>query len=193
MKWNDHSKLAGSHAFLSASGYHWINYTPEKLILTFKNRLATLKGTELHEFASTCIKLRQRLPKSNKTLNMFVNDAIGYGMESELILFYSDNCFGTADAIYFGKQRGSDRLILRIHDLKTGEVPAHMEQLLVYASLFCLEYKIKPEEIDMELRIYQKNEVLYFNPHPEDIVPIMDKIITFDKLINQTKEEEGVN
>lgn len=193
MKWNDHSKLAGSHAFLSASGYHWINYTPEKLILTYKNRIATLKGTELHEFASTCIKLRQKLPKSQKTLNMFVNDAIGYGMESELVLYYSDNCFGTADAIYFGRQRGSERLILRIHDLKTGEVPAHMEQLLVYASLFCLEYKIKPVEIDIELRIYQKNEVLYFQPHPEDIVPIMDKIVSFDRLINQTKEEEGVN
>lgn len=193
MKWNDHSKLAGSHAFLSASGYHWINYTPEKLILTYKNRIATLKGTELHEFASTCIKLRQKLPKSQKTLNMFVNDAIGYGMESELVLYYSDNCFGTADAIYFGRQRGSERLILRIHDLKTGEVPAHMEQLLVYASLFCLEYKIKPAEIDIELRIYQKNEVLYFQPHPEDIVPIMDKIVSFDRLINQTKEEEGVN
>lgn len=193
MKWNDHSKLAGSHAFLSASGYHWINYTPEKLILTYKNRIATLKGTELHEFASTCIKLRQKLPKSQKTLNMFVNDAIGYGMESELILYYSDNCFGTADAIYFGRQRGSERLILRIHDLKTGEVPAHMEQLLVYASLFCLEYKIKPAEIDIELRIYQKNEVLYFQPHSEDIVPIMDKIVSFDRLINQTKEEEGVN
>lgn len=193
MKWNDHSRLVGSHAFLSASGYHWINYTPEKLISVYKNRLATLKGTELHEFASSCIRLRQKLPKSSKTLNMFVNDAIGYCMESELILFYSDNCFGTADAIYFGKQRGSDRLILRIHDLKTGETPAHMEQLLVYTSLFCLEYKIRPDEIDIELRIYQGNEILFFNPRPEDIVPIMDKIISFDKLINQTKEEEGVN
>ena len=193
MKWNDHSRLAGSHAFLSASGYHWINYTPEKLILTYKNRLATLKGTELHEFASSCIKLRQRLPKSTKSLNQFVNDAIGYGMESELILYYSDNCFGTADAIYFGKQRGSDRLILRVHDLKTGENPAHIEQLLVYAALFCLEYKVKPEDIDIELRIYQFNDVLFFIAHPEDIVPIMDKIITFDKLIRQANEEEGVN
>lgn len=193
MNWNDHSELEGSHAFLSASGYHWLNYSEEKLATVYKNRLATLKGTELHEFASTCIRLRQKLPKSEKTLNMFVNDAIGYGMESERILYYSDNCYGTADAIYFGKQRGTDRLILRIHDLKTGEIPAHMEQLLIYAALFFLEYKIKPHECDMELRIYQHNDILFFTPNPEDIVPIMDKIISFDKIINDIRHKEGVN
>ena len=193
MNWNDHSKLEGSHAFLSASGYHWLNYNEEKLISVYKNRIATLKGTELHEFASQCIKLRQRLPKSHKTLNMFVNDAIGYGMSSEKILYYSDNCFGTADAIYFGKQRGTDRLILRIHDLKTGETAAHMEQLLIYAALFFLEYKIKPHECDIELRIYQFNDYTFFNPQPEDIVPIMDKIISFDNILNKIKLEEGVN
>lgn len=193
MKWNNHSNLEGSHAFLSASGYHWLNYSDDKLISVYKNRLATLKGTELHEFASRCINLRQRLPKTQKTLNMFVNDAIGYGMASEKILYYSDNCFGTADGIYFGRQRGSDRLILRIHDLKTGETPAHMEQLLIYAALFFLEYKIKPYEVDIELRIYQFNNILYHNPKPEEIVPIMDKIISFDKIIDRIKEEEGVN
>lgn len=193
MKWNDHSNLAGEHAFLSPSGYHWVNYTPDKLISVYKNRLATIRGTEDHEFASICIKRRQKLPKTSKTLNMFVNDAIGYSMESELVLYYSENCFGTADAISFGKQKGTDRLILRIHDLKTGEVPAHMEQLLVYASLFCLEYKIKPADIDIELRIYQNNEILYYIPQPEDIVPIMDKIVSFNKLIEQIKEQEGVD
>ena len=192
MNWNNHSKLAGSHAFLSASGYHWINYDNDKLISVYKNRLATLKGTALHELASQLIKLKVKLPNSQKTLNMFVNDAIGYGMESEQIVYYSDNAFGTADGIYFGKQRGSDRLILRVHDLKTGEVPAHMEQLMVYAALFCLEYHVRPGEIDMELRIYQNNDILYYNPSVEDIAPIMDKIITFNKLIEEIKEKEGV-
>ena len=192
MKWNNHSNLEGSHAFLSASGYHWINYTPEKVATAFRNRLATLRGTMLHEFASQCIKLKQKFPKSHKTLNMFVNDAIGFNMSSEVLLYFSDNCFGTADAIYFGKQgRLSEKLILRIHDLKTGETPAHMEQLLIYASLFCLEYKMKPGEIDIELRIYQNNDILVANPTAEDIGPIMDKIIQFDKIINKIKEEEG--
>ena len=146
----------------------------------------------MHELASNLIKLKVKLPNTQKTLNMFVNDAIGFGMQSEQILYFSDNAFGTADAIYFGKQRGTDRLILRVHDLKTGEMPAHMEQLLVYAAYFCLEYHVRPGEIDMECRIYQNNDIVYYNPTAEDIGPIMDKIITFDKLIEELKEKEGV-
>lgn len=192
MKWNKHSNLEGSHAFLGASTYHWINYTEEKLASVYKKRIATIRGTILHEFASQCIKLRQKLPKSAKTLNQFVNDAIGFSMSSEVLLYYSDNCFGTADAIYFGNQgKKSQKPILRIHDLKTGETAAHMEQLLVYTALFCLEYKIKPADIDIELRIYQADNMVVMNPTVEDIAPIIDKIITFDKIINRIKEEEG--
>ena len=65
-----------------------------------------------------------------------------------------------------------------------------MEQLEIYAALFCLEYRKKPGEIDMELRIYQNDDVLVHHPTAEDILPIMDKIIAFDKLINKLKIEE---
>ena len=116
---------------------------------------------------------------------LYVNDAIGFKMIPEQPLFYSENCFGTTDAIVFRNR------MLRIHDLKTGVIPAHMEQLEIYAALFCLEYKIKPADIDIELRIYQSNQILYENPTAEIIVPIMDKIITFDKVINKIKEQEG--
>lgn len=191
MNWNNHSRLAGSHSFLSASAYHWINYDKDKLISVYRNRLATLRGTALHELASQLIKLKVKLPNSQKTLNMFVNDAIGFGMESEQILYYSDNAFGTADAIYYGKQRGTDRLILRIHDLKTGEAPAHMEQLLIYAAYFCLEYHTRPGEIDIECRIYQNNDILFYKPEVDEIIQIMDKIVMFDKLIEEIKEKEG--
>lgn len=192
MNWNSHRGLEGTHAFLSASSYHWLNYTDEKLISVFTNRLAAQRGTELHEYASQAIKLKRRQPRSNEAICAFVNDAIGYGMESELILFYSMNCYGTADAIYFGKQRGSNRLILRIHDLKTGETPAKIDQLMVYAALFCLEYDIKPGDIDIELRIYQGVEIMYYTPKPEEVVPVMDTIIRFDKLIEEIKSREGV-
>ncbi len=185
MNFNKHLGFEGQHAFLSASKYHWINYDEDKLALTYSKFLAVKKGTELHEFAAQCIRLGQKLPKSKKTLNMYVNDAIGFRMIPEQILFYSDNCFGTADAIIF--RNGA----LRIHDLKTGEIPAHMEQLEIYAALFCLEYKMKPSEIDIELRLYQNDEVLYHKPTAEDIVPIMDKIITFDKVISRIKSQEG--
>ena len=185
MEFNKHKNLEGCHAFLGASKYHWINYDPEKVAASYRNYLATLKGTELHDFAARCIKLGQKLPKSKKTLNMYVNDAIGYRMTPEQVLYYSDNCFGTADSISF-----KDGL-LRIHDLKTGVTPAHMEQLEIYAALFCLEYKIKPADIDIELRIYQSHDIMIFNPTVEDIVPIMDKIITSDKIISKIKTEEN--
>lgn len=184
MNFNKHSNLEGQHAFLGASKYHWINYSEDKVAESYSRFLATQKGTQLHEFAAQCIRLGQKLPKSKKTLNAFVNDAIGFKMTPEQILFYSDNCFGTADAIAF---RGD---LLRIHDLKTGAIPAHMEQLEVYAALFCLEYKVKPADIRMELRLYQSDDILVANPTVEDIAPIMDKIITFDKIINKIKEQE---
>ena len=61
---------------------------------------------------------------------------------------------------------------------------------MVYAALFCLEYRYKPSEIEMELRIYQHDQVLYHNPTVADILPIMDKIVTADKIIEKMREEE---
>ena len=185
MNFNRHSSLEGQHAFLGASKYHWINYSEAKVAESYSNYLAVQKGTALHEFAAQCIRLGQKLPKSRKTLNMYVNDAIGYKMTPEQMLYYSENCFGTADAISFRDG------LLRIHDLKTGVTPTHMEQLEIYAALFCLEYRMKPGEIDMELRIYQGNEILYHNPVADEIGQIMDKIITFDKIIDKIKERES--
>ena len=185
MNFNTHSNLAGQHAFLGASKYHWINYDDEKVAESYMRFLAVQKGTILHEFAAQCITLGQKLPKSQKTLNMYVNDAIGFKMTPEQILYYSENCFGTADAISF---RDS---FLRIHDLKTGAIPAKMEQLKIYAALFCLEYKIKPGDIGMELRIYQNDNVLFHEPTADEIAPIMDRIITSDKIISKIREREG--
>jgi len=184
MNFNKHLNLEGQHAFLGASKYHWINYDETKVIEAYSKFIATQKGIELHEFAAQCIRLGQKLPKSQKTLNMYVNDAIGFKMTPEQPLFYSENCFGTADAISFRNK------MLRIHDLKTGVTPAHMKQLEIYAALFCLEYKVNPADINIELRIYQSDQILYHNPTAEDILYIMDKIVTFDKLINKIKSEE---
>lgn len=184
MIFNKHSNLEGCHAFLGASKYHWINYDEDKLAEYYSRALAAQRGVELHAFAAQCIKFKQRLPKSRKTFNMYVNDAIGYRMTPEQILYYSPNCFGTADTISFNNN------LLRIHDLKTGVTPAHMEQLMVYASLFCLEYKVRPGDINFELRIYQADDVLVANPTVEDVAPIMDKIVTFDRIIEEIRREE---
>lgn len=184
MNWNRHLDLMGTHAFLSASKYHWLNYDADKLAESYIKSIAAQRGTELHEFAAKCIQLGQKLPKSQKTLNMFVNDAIGYKMRPEQVLFYSENCYGTADAISFRNRT------LRIHDYKSGVTPVHMEQLMVYAALFCLEYKVKPGDIQAELRIYQNDEILFHNPEADEIAPIMDKIITFDRVIRNIREQE---
>lgn len=182
MIFNNHDDLKGLHAFLGASKYHWINYDNQKLIDTYSNWRAAERGTELHDFAATAIRLGQKLQRSNKTLNAYVNDAIGFKMTPEQPLFYSENCFGTADAISFKNN------FLRIHDLKTGVTPASMNQLFIYTALFCLEYKYKPSDIQAELRIYQNDEIVICEPTLEDIVPVMDKIVTFDKLIQGMKE-----
>lgn len=182
MIFNDHSALEGQHAFLSPSNYHWINYDDERLESRWKRARAHILGTQLHEFAHNAIKLKISLPKSAKTLNLYVNDAIRYKMACEQALRYSENAFGTADAISF-RQR-----FLRIHDLKTGVTPASFKQLEVYAALFCLEYGYSPYDIRMELRIYQKNEVLTNIPDPEEIERIMDRIVDFDMKIEMLKE-----
>lgn len=184
MKWNPHSNLEGLHAFLGASKYSWLNYDDEKLIQTYRNFKAVKLGTELHDIAAQCIRHRIKLAKVKKTLNMYVNDAIGFRMKPEVVLMYSDNCFGTADAICFRKN------VLRIHDLKTGSVPAKMDQLAIYASLFCLEYDIRPGDIEIELRIYQNDDFDICTPGAEAILPIMDKIKHFDELLNKLKTEE---
>ena len=184
MKFNQHSELEGLHAFLGASKYHWINYDEEKLVQTCINFMAAQKGTELHEYAKMAIELKQRQPKSKKTLCAYINDAITFRMQPEQGLYYSENCFGTCDAISFDEKTK----FLRIHDLKTGTTPASMNQLYIYEALFCLEYKQRPFDISSELRIYQNDEILIDVPDPNDIQEIIRKIILFDKKINKIKE-----
>ena len=185
MLFNDHSELKGSHAFLGASKYHWINYDEIKLEETYRNERAKDHGTKLHDIASQLIDEKITLPRTKKTLNSFVNDAIGFRMQSEKVLFYSYNCFGTADAIGFNNR------FLRIHDLKTGIIPAHMEQLRIYTALFCLEYDYDPKDIKIELRIYQSDEIIIETPDPDDIRHIMRLIVEFDKKIESIKKEDS--
>ena len=180
-----HSNLEGLHAVFSPSQPSWLRYSDEAAIESYSNRKAAALGTRLHAWAKETIDLGIKQPRSKKTLYSYVNDAIGYNMSTEVVLYYSDRFFGTADAISFRDN------LLRIHDLKTGKTPAKMEQLQVYAALFCLEYRIKPGEIEMELRIYQNDEVLVHNPTAEDILPIMDQIVHLEKLLNSIDNEEG--
>ena len=184
MNFNKHYNLEGSHAIFSASQSAWLRYDDEKLISVYQNKKAAEMGSRLHDWAKKTIDLGIKQPRSKKTIYAYVNDAIGFKMNTEVVLKYSDRFFGTADAISFRKN------VLRIHDLKTGKNPVKMEQLMIYAALFCLEYKVKPGEIEMELRIYQNDEVLFHKPTAEDILPIMDKIVHIDKMLMNMDYEE---
>lgn len=181
MNFNKHSELEGLHAYLGASKYHWINYSDDKLVESYDNFLAVERGTRLHELAKEHIELGIKMPKNKKTINAYINDAIGFRMTPEQVLYYSPNCFGTTDAISYSKK------LLRIHDLKTGTTPASMNQLKIYNALFCLEYDISPFDITMISRIYQFNDIFEEEQNPDEIRRIMDKIIHFDKLIEETK------
>ena len=184
MKFNGHSTLVGQHAFLSASNYHWLNYDLDKLTERYLRHQALQRGTDLHDLACRCIKLGVKMPRTRHTLNMYVNDGIGFKMTPEQPLYFSPNCFGTADTISFNQN------FLRIHDLKTGESDTSLHQLEIYAALFCLEYGYRPEELDgIELRIYQNNDIRMENPEPEQIAQIMETIITFDKQIEKLKAD----
>lgn len=182
MIFNQHSGVHGKHAFLSPSNYHWINYDDQKLEARYHSVRAAQKGTDLHALAHEAIRLGVKLARSNQALSTYVNDAIGYKMNCEQVLYYSDNCFGTADTICFRRNT------LRIHDLKTGISPVSVKQLEVYASIFCLEYGYSPFDIVIELRIYKRDEINIYEPIPEAILSIMDKIIYFDRQIEAIKE-----
>ena len=185
MIFTKHSNLEGLHAPFGASQSAWLRYDDEKILTTYNNMKAKEMGTRLHAWAKETIDLGIKQPRSKKTIYAYVNDAIGYKMDTEVVLFYSPRFFGTADSICF--RNGT----LRIHDLKTGVTKVHMEQLMIYAALFCLEYKIKPSDIEIELRIYQSDEVLYHNPTAESISSIMDRIVYLDKMLERLDCEEA--
>ena len=210
MLWNDHHLLEGKHALMGGSNYHWLNWTDENFEERYYNNFATEMGTALHALASDCIKSRTKLNKGDRhivdltlykakipssafdteailiNLMQFVNDAIGYHLDSEVVLYYSMYCFGTADAIGFDERNR----ILRIHDYKSGTSIAHMEQLMIYAALFCLEYHKHPKNFQTILRIYQGMNIVEVVPEPEQIETIMNLIISRCSTIDKFRERD---
>lgn len=208
MNWNRHSNLEGAHAFLGASKYTWLNKSDEELIESYQNSYATTIGTLLHAYAADSIKFREKLRKGDAkgvkfdlmrrgvpefaidihnmfpTVMQYVNDSIGFQMDPEVLLYYSDVCFGTTDAIQY---YASDNM-LRINDLKTGATPAKMEQLKIYAALFFLEYGFKPEKNRTELRIYQMDDLVLYEPDSIEIREVMNAIVSKDRVLQKLKE-----
>jgi len=164
MNFKTHKELEGRHAILAASKSEWTGYSTDKLKDMVISRQAAALGTRYHEFAKMAIDLGQNQPKTKKTLNMYINDCIGMRMSTEVVLKYSDWAFGTADAIRFDERTRT----LYIFDLKTGIHEAKFRQLEVYAAFFCYEYGWRPGEINIELRIYQNDDVRIVSTADED-------------------------
>lgn len=178
------TKLIGLHAFLSPSNYHWLDYPEDKLARVYFQKQQAARGDKLHAFAQQAIELGVKQADDGTTLSMYINDAIGFRMSPEVPLFYSEDCFGTADACGFRNNT------LRIHDLKTGLVVADMKQLKIYAALFCFEYNFKPTDIHIVLRIYQNDAIQELEPDPADILMVMSRVKTQAALIAQLREED---
>lgn len=207
MIWNEHKNCEGRHAFFGASQFRWLNWDDQTVIDRFYGQYAQLMGTALHLLAHECIMARIKLNRNDKHLidytlfkagipknaydsekileNLipFVNDAIGFHMYSELVLYYSDNCFGTTDAIVYNEKTRN----LRIHDLKTGETPADIMQEMIYAALFYLEYKMKPKDNTTILVIYQFGKKFEHTADPMEIEKIMEIIQNRDAFVQVIK------
>lgn len=187
MRLNRHSDLEGRHSFLSPSSPAWLRYDDQKLERRFLEHLAHIRGTEEHDFAARAIKLGHRMEDRPTTINMYINECIGYRMKPEVPLFWSDFCYGHADALGFIESQ----MLLRISDLKTGKTPTTMDQLVAYAALFCLEYEFsKPWELVIELRIYQANKIKLHIPDPDEVFHAMDRILTGTRLLEQIRAEQ---
>ena len=199
MIFNRHSELEGKHALLGASKHSWLNYDDDQLAKAYVSSFSPTIGTLVHEYAKDKIIFRQPMEDNRSEKNAvllhllkngipqqvipiemifynlmpYVNDAIGYKMTPELVLYYNDYSFGTADAISYSRN------VLRIHDLKTGSTPASMDQLMIYAAWFFLEYKkeVNFQKSRVELRLYQNQEVVVHTPTNQEIAGIMDKVV----------------
>lgn len=182
MNFNSHSDLKDKHAILSPSSYHWLNYDQQKLEARFISLTAARRGTDLHALAHEAIRLGVKLSRGNLALSTYVNDAIGYKMDTEVCLYYSENCFGHADTMCFRRNK------LRVHDLKNGITATSFKQLHIYDALFCLEYGVSPFDIEIENRIYQRDDLRVDVPIPDAILTIMETIIEFDRQIELMKE-----
>lgn len=184
MRLNTHSHLIGHHAFLSASKGTWLDQDDEKLAKSYVNSLAARRGVERHNLAYDLIRLGQRLEDKPLAFNQYVNHGIGFKMSPEQVLFATENAYGTADTCSFW-----DR-ILRIHDYKSGLTVVTPRQLFIYAAYFCIEYDEDPNEIGIELRIYQGTGFKPYFPDPRQIERIMHQTIHADAIIKEVRREE---
>lgn len=148
----------------------------------------------LSDFGKTILTHMRYIPNDvYGTVKEYVNDSIAFFMvpeECEGVTDYSKDFYGTCDALYFDSKKKE----LRIFDLKTGSRPAKIEQVYIYAALYCLRNKVDPFDICFDLRIYQNGTITVAEVSDEInaiVRDYMDRIIRFDKLTRKHYKEGG--
>lgn len=121
------------------------------------------------------------------SVKMFVCDSIGFRMESEQKLSVSKVIEGTADAVRFYPKDN----LLRISDLKTGSRPAKIEQVFIYAALYCYENRLDPLKTNFEARIYQNGEIYIEQPTGEEIKSLLNTILHINEVVSKFERGEG--
>lgn len=185
MRFNKHSDLEGTHARFGASKNSWDNWSDDKIDHVLEHDDAAAKGTRLHELARRAINDGIKLSEDpvhmtepyQATVARYANECIDLGMKAEVVLRYSDNFYGTADAIAY------EPGLLQISDLKTGVNKVSPKQLHIYAAWFFLEYGIPPLQVRTILRIYQNGEVFTIEADSEFILHLMGRIIYIEERI----------
>lgn len=205
IKDGQHAIFAPSQKLLSRE-----SLTEEQIYNLLRSKYAAQIGTEIHAVCARLILEKQPITKAGvraiifdalyqahiptaliqpdeylDTVIPYIKDAIGFGlMPEQPIVYQYPIAFGTADAIRFNPSKCE----LRIHDLKTGKIPASLDQLIEYAAYFFLEYHIKPGDCKTILSIYQNGDVLTGYPTASDILPIMDRAVTLTKYVQGVYE-----
>jgi hypothetical protein len=185
VRFKKHSGLEGTHARYSASKPHWLNWSDDKLELSFDVHDAAAKGTRLHELARRAINDGIKMSEDPEhmvmpyqaTVARYANECIDFGMRAEVIVRYNDEFFGTADALVY------EPGLLQISDLKTGVNKVSPTQLYVYAAYFFLDYEIPPLSCRVILRIYQNGEVITIEADMEFVLHIMERVKYIDRKI----------
>lgn len=108
-------------------------------------------------------------------------------MESEQKLSVSKVIEGTADAVRFYPKDN----LLRISDLKTGSRPAKIEQVFIYAALYCYENRLDPLKTNFEARIYQNGEIYIEQPTGEEIKSLLNTILHINEVVSKFERGEG--
>lgn len=121
------------------------------------------------------------------SVKMFVCDSIGFRMESEQKLSVSKVIEGTADAVRFYPKDN----LLRISDLKTGSRPAKIEQVFIYAALYCYENRLDPLKTNFEARIYQNGEIYIEQPTGEEIKSLLNTILHINEVVSKFERGES--